>query len=1008
MHEVLRLLEPPGGMPADVERGLENVDHVEGPQGAGRSKDGLGERSPQKDDLGVAGIAPLQVPRRKRFCRVLDIDLTGRKRGMQYPELAASGKPRHGPPQIARIRKKVCQTRWLERRTCMQNLEARVLHIVEPAAHEFRAAHDRERAPASLHEVLGFQGLQEPVCGHPRDVALALKLFHRGHANARPAPEGWIHVGEKQHLEYPRVQVREQRGFRRNSAGRHSGPSALSYRHIPKRQLEKTRARVIDQSPPHLRRVRLGELLQRGRGAGRRPRGHDDDRAPDTYRTVRSLTCRALVPSQHACRQSADDIVVPRDADLLDLDRCTRPVRTSDENVRALVSPSESSHSCFGQVCTEGFGGKLFGFLYRGHGIYHDRDTYRGQDTPYPSVTCVRECHLLASLSSEMQPKASGAPTALRKCPVRPSAGFRKSIVDSTFSICSSSPEKAAVEAMPGHDDPHSPVNLAPPEAEQDAPTRVLDSLTLRARGRVGSTLRAKWRLDQLLGVGGMAAVYAATHRNSSRVAVKLLHFEVSANPEIRSRFMREGYAANSVGHPGAVQVIDDDVAEDGSLFLVTELLDGETLEDRRLRFGGRLPEDEVLAVFDQVLDVLIAAHAKGIVHRDIKPENVFLTRSGQVKVLDFGIARLREVPNSSIATQGGSTIGTPSFMPPEQARGLWDHVDGRSDLWACGATMFVLLSGLPVHHGRTPNEVLLSAMTNPAPRIASVLPGVPAGLAHAVDRALAFDHAKRWPDARRMQEAIRHAYYDRTGKPITTAPKLTVPQPTLGAREPPLPPRPDSERATAQPVERRVRGTPFSISSSQAAIAIGGVAVGVIVSALLSLARDRRPSSVLSAVTARSSGLRAMSPTVPPPMTSASMPTSASSPIPLETPTGSASGSSVPAVMMPEVAATDLPLVGASSPPTTKPPVSVRPLPNVDRSPAPPPPSATSATSATAHPNCDPPYEDIAGRRHWKRECFGLFDATGKTGAIYSELDGGAPPDDLGPDEREWHHPSP
>lgn len=141
---------------------------------------------------------------------------------------------------------------------------------------------------------------------------------------------------------------------------------------------------------------------------------------------------------------------------------------------------------------------------------------------------------------------------------------------------------------MPGDDEIYSPVNLVPPEADQDAPTTILDSLTLRARGRVGSTLRGKWRLDQLLGVGGMAAVYAATHRNTSRVAVKLLHLEVSANPEIRSRFLREGYAANSVGHPGAVQVIDDDVAEDGSLFLVTELLDGETLEERRLRFGGR------------------------------------------------------------------------------------------------------------------------------------------------------------------------------------------------------------------------------------------------------------------------------------------------------------------------------------------------------------------------------------------------------------------------------------
>ena len=116
------------------------------------------------------------------------------------------------------------------------------------------------------------------------------------------------------------------------------------------------------------------------------------------------------------------------------------------------------------------------------------------------------------------------------------------------------------------------------------------------------------------------------------------------------------------------VTVIDDDVAEDGAAFLVMELLDGETLEQRRVRSGGRLSEDEVLCVADQLLDVLIAAHARGIVHRDFKPENVFLTRTGVIRILDFGIARLRELSTKSTATQTGSSMGTPAFMPPEQA----------------------------------------------------------------------------------------------------------------------------------------------------------------------------------------------------------------------------------------------------------------------------------------------------------------------------------------------------
>ncbi len=255
--------------------------------------------------------------------------------------------------------------------------------------------------------------------------------------------------------------------------------------------------------------------------------------------------------------------------------------------------------------------------------------------------------------------------------------------------------------------------------------TEILDPLVMRARTRVGTVLHGKYRLDVLLGVGGMAAVYAATHRNGSRAAVKLLHAELSLNPQVKSRFLREGYVANAVGHEGAVRVSDDDTAEDGSAFLVMELLDGETLEDRRVRSGGQLSEDDVLSVADQLLDVLTAAHAKGVVHRDLKPENVFVTREGRVKVLDFGIARLRELSTASTATKSGATMGTPYYMAPEQARGLWDQVDGRTDLWAVGATMYHLLSGQFVHDGRTTNEVLLAAMTKPAPPLASIAPNI-------------------------------------------------------------------------------------------------------------------------------------------------------------------------------------------------------------------------------------------------------------------------------------------
>src|SRR5580693_8506816 len=133
------------------------------------------------------------------------------------------------------------------------------------------------------------------------------------------------------------------------------------------------------------------------------------------------------------------------------------------------------------------------------------------------------------------------------------------------------------------------------------------DPQATRARVRIGTVLQDKWKLDSLLGIGGMAAVYAATHRNGKRVAVKMLHPEFSQNEEVRTRFLQEGYAANTIQHEGAVSVLDDDLAPDGSAFLVMELLEGETVEQRWERGGQRLPVDDVLSIVDPLLEVLEA-----------------------------------------------------------------------------------------------------------------------------------------------------------------------------------------------------------------------------------------------------------------------------------------------------------------------------------------------------------------------------------------------------------------
>jgi serine/threonine-protein kinase len=290
------------------------------------------------------------------------------------------------------------------------------------------------------------------------------------------------------------------------------------------------------------------------------------------------------------------------------------------------------------------------------------------------------------------------------------------------------------------------------------------DDARARANGRVGEVLKDKWRLDSLVGVGGMAAVYAATHRNKNRVAVKMLHAQFSGEESIRTRFLREGYLANTVEHPGAVKVLDDDVAEDGSAFLVMELLDGETIEARWDRKGQRLDPGEVLAIGDKLLDVLAVAHEKGIVHRDIKPENLFLTREGTLKVLDFGIARIFEGSRDKKGTQAGYIMGTPAFMAPEQALAHWDEVDGRTDIWAVGATMFTLLSGQYVHEGQTGNEQLIRSATTPPRSLAAVDPSLPKPVVDLVDRALSFDMTKRWSDARVMREALRKTYQTMRG----------------------------------------------------------------------------------------------------------------------------------------------------------------------------------------------------------------------------------------------------
>lgn len=246
--------------------------------------------------------------------------------------------------------------------------------------------------------------------------------------------------------------------------------------------------------------------------------------------------------------------------------------------------------------------------------------------------------------------------------------------------------------------------------------------------------------------------MYRATHRNGMRVAVKVLHPELAEDPSVRRRFLREGYLANRIEHPGVVRILDDDEDDDGTAFIAMELLEGETLDAEWRRSAGRLPVARVVEVGRELLHVLVAAHGASVVHRDLKPENVFVTQGGQLKVFDFGLARLMDQPRT---TPTGNALGTTEFMAPEQARGATEDVDARTDVYAVGAVMFTLLSGRYVHDTRNSLERMVTTATVRAPALRSAAPEVSEELGHVIDRALAFHREKRWPDAIAMCSAL-------------------------------------------------------------------------------------------------------------------------------------------------------------------------------------------------------------------------------------------------------------
>ncbi|MCP3065028.1 serine/threonine protein kinase [Myxococcus sp. K38C18041901] len=267
--------------------------------------------------------------------------------------------------------------------------------------------------------------------------------------------------------------------------------------------------------------------------------------------------------------------------------------------------------------------------------------------------------------------------------------------------------------------------------------------------------LGQRYQLRQRIGVGAMGIVYEAAPVDADDVvAIKVLQQHLMDDEAVLARFRREAHATARLIHPHLVQVKDFQCNEDEPPFMVMELLRGQTLR-LVLKEQGPLPVARAATLALQTLSALDTAHKAGVIHRDIKPDNLFIVTGDQVKVLDFGVARLlHEDDAQSVGAEAGAWVGTPSFMPPEQVRCL--PVDARGDVYALGACLFQMVTGKqPIDVADT--VALFSAIIERVPPLASELrPDVPEDFARLIARALHKDPAERFATAEEMADALR------------------------------------------------------------------------------------------------------------------------------------------------------------------------------------------------------------------------------------------------------------
>src|SRR5215470_18063564 len=288
----------------------------------------------------------------------------------------------------------------------------------------------------------------------------------------------------------------------------------------------------------------------------------------------------------------------------------------------------------------------------------------------------------------------------------------------------------------------------------------------------VGSVVGNRFEILQLLGEGGMGAVYKAHDRELEKdVALKLIRAELARNPEILQRFKHEIILARQITHRNVIRIFDIGQA-DGHKYITMEYLEGRDLRVV-LREKGKLPPEEATKIVLQICRALEAAHGEGVIHRDLKPQNIMLDANGRAYVMDFGIARSAYLPGM---TQTGALVGTPEYMSPEQAKG--EKLDERSDLFSLGVILYELLIGQSPYYSETPLATLWKRIQEKATPLIEVDPTIPKELSDIVAKALEIEPENRFANAGEFAQQLESWL----GVPTETTTTIALPAPRITA----------------------------------------------------------------------------------------------------------------------------------------------------------------------------------------------------------------------------------